>query len=204
MSHRSLALSVLCVALALLAGAEPARAAAGVFANFYPGTGANQGELLDGPGVWALDVYVEIGAIDSGNACRTGSIGDEICAYHVGIQIDGGGFITNFAGDSAAVKSWPQSFGSSVRNLTVAFAGANPQPFAAGPVHIGTLTVNAPTAGGTRVLVTGHQVVDAGLQGRIVPSDTLATLPEPGSIAQLVSGALALALLHRLRRGHAR
>ena len=181
-------------------------AAAGAVAVFADPGGVNNGEvqLPEEPGQ-VLELYLELGSVDSGNACRQGSVGDEVCGYRVGIRIEGNGFIESFSGASAGVKSWPQDFVSApVRDLTVAYvidaATASPSGMSPAPLHIGTLTVDA--SDGARVLVTGHAAIDAGLGKRSIPSDTLAAtpLPEPGALAQWVSGLCALALLARLRR----
>jgi hypothetical protein len=204
--NRRFAAASLAFALALGLAPAPARAVVRVFANLYPGSGTFQGTLQYGQSTRTFDVYVEIGSVDSPSPCRMGSVGDEVCAYDVALLVEGAGYIASFAPASSSVKSWPTSFTSNnVRTLGVAFVGANPAPSAPQPaMRIGTITVNGNAAGGTRLLVTGKKVIDAGLQPRIVPSATLAALPEPGPLVSLVSGVLGVAVLHRLRRRHAR
>jgi hypothetical protein len=194
--------SALGLTLALALAPAPARAVVRAFANLAPGTATFQGTLQYGQSTRTFDVYVEIGTADAASACRIGSVGDEVCAYDVALAVEGAGYITGFVPASSAVKSWPTSFTSNdVRSLGVAWVGGNPAPSAPQPaVKIGTVTVNGTPAGGTRLLVTGDKVIDGGLQPRSLPPATLVQLPEPGVGASLLTGSLAVALLHRLRR----
>jgi hypothetical protein len=206
MSHREFALTLL-FAAAVLVAAHPARAAVSMFVDATPdSTCTNTGAIVIGntSAPIVLDLCVAIGSAHSSNPCRTGSTGDDICAYHTGIQLNGTGFVANFQ-PTSGVRYWPQTFTTTTRTMKFAYVGAYSQPSSAGPVKIGTLTVNATPAGGTRVLTTGFQVVDSGLQTRLVPSGTtIATLPEPGVFAQLATGALVIALLHSRNRRHER
>jgi hypothetical protein len=201
MRNRALEITTGLIALVLLAG--PARAAVGMFVDATPdSTCSNTGPIVIGntTSPIVLDLCVTIGPTHSPNPCRLNSTGDDVCAFHVGVDLNTiSGFIQNFSPSSTAVKYWPQTFTSSTRAMKFAYVGAATQPTSAGPFKIGTLTVNATPVGGARVLASGFQVVDSGLQPRLVPSATLATLPEPKFVAQIATGVLALALLHRAR-----
>lgn len=189
------------LALALLLQPAAVQAAPAVFADPL---GVNNGEveISETPGQ-SLELYLELGTVDSGNACREGSSGDEICGYHVELRVDGTGFIESFAAASG-VRSWPTDFSSgNVRDLSVAFVidatTADPASMTPDPVHIGTLSVDG--TGGARVLVEGVAAIDAGLTEHVIPSDTIATtIPEPGAVLQLLCGLAGVALLQRRRR----
>jgi hypothetical protein len=202
MRNRALEITALLTACVLLAG--PARAAVSMFVDATPdSTCSNTGPIVvtNTSSPIVLDLCVTIGPTHSPNPCRLGSTGDDMCAFHVGVDLNTiSGFIQNFQPSSSSVKYWPQTFTSSTRAMKFAYVGAASPPSNAGPFKIGTLTVNATQVGGARVLSSGFQVVDSGLQSRLVPTATLATLPEPGFSAQIATGVLALVLLHRVRR----
>jgi len=207
MSLRSFVPCALALALALPAAARQVR----VFAST---DGQYQGEKVypnaTTPQVLPLYMDIDPPFNSSGSAaCRTSpaGTGDEVCAYDLVINIEGGASsrITQFTGASGTVDSYPTDFNSSaVKSLGIAFVGvASPASPQSPSLYIGSLHVD-PAASPTRVIVAGQSVVDAALASQPVPTATLATLPEPGFVLQLASSALALALLRRLRRRNGR
>jgi hypothetical protein len=193
-THRLVAIIALGVAL----GLGTARADTPIVYELSAGPGEVMNLAI---GSQMLDVYIDLGSDPTGvgTACEDGD-GDELCAVAVVLTVTGPGEILGFSAPMTGptVISEPTSFPTSVLRLNVLQSISPPSP---GPQALGTLTVDVfSNASGTnlvRINATG-QAVTAGRVLVGVPSGDIAA-PEPSGLVLLLSGALGLGALHRLR-----
>jgi hypothetical protein len=148
-----------------------------------------------------LEIRIDLGTVpSSGTPCEDGD-GDELCAADVLITLKGDGQIDSFlpAGGVIHEPFEVADFPTSVIRLNVLQSISPPAP---GPQDLGTMRISLGSGDESfpfEVVATG-QVVDASGSLVDIGSRNIAeALPEPTGIILLLSGALGLVALHRLR-----
>jgi hypothetical protein len=170
--------------------AVPALAATSVFHSPNDDGLPGSTQIATG-GVQPVYLYIERGSVASaaGRACHDGQ-GDELCGYD--LEVTGLGLtLSSFNPDPGANLLVNFTAGSMKLN------GLDSQAPTPGPQRIGELLVNA--IGAAEVALTSGEVVGADLTSEVLPTATLVTVPEPGSLLLLGSGIGLLAVLARRR-----
>ena len=149
-----------------------------------------------------LDLWIETGANDSDDAseevCFDGS-GDELCAWHLEIEVTGGATITSFVENfdlpgRTLEYSTPDPTHLRLLRLDASGAEAGDE----GRLRIGSLAIVNP-GGGEVVLTSASSVVDADLELISLATEVIAS-PEPGGSLPVFAGLLATAGWARRRR----
>lgn len=167
-------------------------------------------DLTAGPGIpkgleigaGTLDVYIDPGSAQtqSGTICEDAD-GDELCAADVEIVLTGPGEITGFAPSMTGepIIYEPTSFPPGTTKVRLNLLQSTSPPSPPVPQYLGTVSVDvfstASPVNKVKVVATG-QAVDAG--GTLMGISST-ELPEPSGSLVMLSGALALHALHRMR-----
>jgi hypothetical protein len=196
-AHRFLVVLALSVFLGLgLAHAEP------IVYDLAEGPG-NSKLLVVGPVV--LDIVITPGTVPNtvGTVCVDGN-GDDLCAADVEIEITGDqGSITGFSPASGIIfEPDPVLPGTKKLRLNL-LQSVTPEPISP-PQSLGMLTVEilsgASSENPVKVFVSGRAVNAGGTIREIASVHIAATeAPEPSGIVLLLSGALGVLALNRLR-----
>jgi hypothetical protein len=155
---------------------------------------------------------------DSGEGIVQGGSGDEICGAALIFQIEGigrfrgaieapvevdPGIDTMVLGTVCSPGEVDCSFPPDLKQLTLNFTTGLAYPDV-GPRFLGSLIIDSSQGTGNSTISVFGNAAGAELQLRPVASgvapETIATIPEPGQLVQLLSGLFGLAGLNRLRR----
>jgi len=188
-THRRLERSAAAAFLALLLSG-PSLGATSVYHS--PKDDGLPGSVVPTGGVQTLYLYLDGGPSASapGSACDVGN-GDEVCGFDLEITGLNGLTLSSFTADPGA--DLLVNFSPAALRLN----GLDSQSPTPGPQRIGALSVDAVVGGA--VELTSGEVVGADLASEVLVAQTLATVPEPGSLLLLTSGIGLLRLFARRR-----
>ena len=190
---------VVVLALSVFLGLGSAQADTPMVYDLAAGPG-NSKDLSPGSNI-ELNIRIDVGAdaTDSGVLCDDGN-GDELCGADVLLELTGPGRIVGFSPGPDVIYDetiFPPPPGVDVLVLRSNILPPTPT---LGPQVLGILTIDvfSNMSHSNQVkIVAGGQAVDAA--GLVTIPELTVALPEPSVLVLLMSGALGLAALQRLR-----